>query len=170
MEGLDDLNKLGIGLIFSYTLGLVLDVLESPYSRFWLWLYPKLWKTYKKRKTNDQLWQWIRDLPLIDRTLYTKMMAEKILFSSLSIGTLLMCIVPPSECARTLFSSLSICTLFRCIFSPTDLPGLRRALVVCCTVCTFRLVYVPYQQIAFIKYVAPPRIDLRHNPNSIRLC
>src|SRR6266480_5978294 len=95
-KGLDDLNKLGIGLIFSYTLGLVLDVLESPYSRFWLWLYPKLWKTYKKRKTNDQLWQWIRDLPLIDRTLYTKMMAEKILFSSLSIGTLLMFIVPPS--------------------------------------------------------------------------
>ena len=117
---MDDLNKLGIGLIFSYTLGLVLDVLESPYSRFWLWLYPKLWKTYKKRKTNDQLWQWIRDLPLIDRTLYTKMMAERILFSSLSIGTLLMCIVPPSECARILFSSLSFYTLFRCIFPPSD--------------------------------------------------
>ena len=118
-KGLDDLNKLGIGLIFSYMLGLVLDVLEGPYSRFWLWLCRKLWK-HTQRKTNDQLWKWIRDRPLIDRTLYTKMMAEKILFSSLSMGTLLMCIVPPSEGARTLFSSLSICTVFTCIFPPTE--------------------------------------------------
>ena len=90
-----DLNKLGVGLIFSYMLGLVLDVVESPYSHVWLWVWS--WVKHNKRKTNDQLWQWIRGLPLTDRTLYTKMMAEKILFSSLSIGTLLMWIFPPKD-------------------------------------------------------------------------
>jgi len=93
-----DLSKLGVGLIFSYMLGLVLDVVEGPFWCPWFWLWSKLWKKAKKCKTNDQLWQGIRRLPLIDRTLYTKMMAEKILFSSLSIGTLVMCLAPPTEC------------------------------------------------------------------------
>ena len=116
-----DASKLGVGLIFSYMLGLVLDVIEGRFWRFCFWLGSKLPKKAKRRKTNDELWQWIRSRPrLVDRNLYTKMMAEKILFSSLSIGTLLMCIVPPSECARTLFSSLSIRALLRCIFPPTE--------------------------------------------------
>lgn len=90
-----DLNTAGVGLILSYLLGLILDMLESPYSRFWLWV----WSIFPtNRKTNDELWQWLRDLPLRDRILYTKMMAEKILFSSLSIGALLMCIFPPADC------------------------------------------------------------------------
>ena len=49
-----DLNKLGVGLIFSYMLGLVLDVVESPYSHVWLWVWSWVVK-HNKRKTNDQL-------------------------------------------------------------------------------------------------------------------
>jgi hypothetical protein len=93
-----DLSKLGIGLIFFYMLGLVLDVVERPFWRFWFWLWSKLCKKAKKCETNDQLLEGIRHLPPIDRTLYTKMMAEKTLFSSLSIGALVMCLAPPNEC------------------------------------------------------------------------
>ena len=91
-------GMLTLGLLFSYTLGLVLQLLAA---RFWectcLKWRRKLWKNPKKRKTGGELWLWIRSLPLVDRMLYTKMMAEKTLFSSLSFGSLCMCFVPPCE-------------------------------------------------------------------------
>src|SRR6266478_964898 len=91
-------GMLTVGLLFSYILGLVLNLFAA---RFWDCIYfkwrNKLWKNAKERKTDGDLWLWIRSLPIIDRNLYTKMMAEKTLFSSLSFGSLCMCFVPPSE-------------------------------------------------------------------------
>ena len=93
-----DAGMLTVGLLFSYILGLVLSLLAA---RLWDCTYlkwrSKLWKNAKERKTDGDLWLWIRSLPLVDRNLYTKMMAEKTLFCSLSVGSFLMCFVPPSE-------------------------------------------------------------------------
>jgi hypothetical protein len=90
-------SNLSVGLLFSYILGLSLNLVAE---RFWYYVFKsrrKIWKEKKRDKTDSDLWLWIRSLPLVDRNLYTKMMAEKMLFSSLSIGSLFMCFVPPSE-------------------------------------------------------------------------
>ncbi len=93
-----DVGKLGVGLLFSYMLGLLLNLAAE---RFWHYAYfnwrTKLWKSARDRKTDGELWLWIRRIPLVDRNLYTKMMAEKTLFSSLSIASLVMFVAPPYE-------------------------------------------------------------------------
>src|SRR6266567_4963886 len=88
-------SNLTVGLLFSYILGLSLNLVAE---RFWYYAFKsrrKIWKGKKQDKTDSDLWLWIRSLPLVDRNLYTKMMAEKMLFSSLNVGSLCMCFVPP---------------------------------------------------------------------------
>jgi hypothetical protein len=116
-------GMLTVGLLFSYVLGLVLNLTAA---RFWDCTYfkwrSKLRKDAKERKTDAELWLWIRSLPLVDRKLYTKMMAEKKLFSSLTFGSLWMCFVPPSEfvehigrwCSALLFAVVSA-VFFACM-------------------------------------------------------
>jgi hypothetical protein len=91
-------GTLSVGLIFSYMAGLMLNLVAE---RFWHFIYfrwkSKLWASAQARSTDGELWLWIRGIPLIDRNLYTKMMAEKMLFASLSVGSLLMWVVPPPE-------------------------------------------------------------------------
>jgi hypothetical protein len=48
--------------------------------------WQKYWQNANRYKSDGDLWLWIRDLRLVDRNLYTKMMAEKMLFSSLSVA------------------------------------------------------------------------------------
>ncbi len=128
--GLNDIGKgftagmLTIGLLFSYILGLVLSLgaallWEYTYSKW----RSKFWKNAKERTTDGDLWLWIRRLRLVDRNLYTKMMAEKTLFCSLSVGSLCMCFAPPSQLvvhvgrvysAGLLASSSVICSM--CMF------------------------------------------------------
>lgn len=92
-------GMLTVGLIFSYILGLVLSLGAA---LLWDCTYlkwrSKFWQNARERKTDGDLWLWIRSLRLVDRNLYTKMMAEKTLFCSLSVGSLLMCFAPPPEC------------------------------------------------------------------------
>jgi len=119
-----DTAKLTVGLLLSYMLGLVLNLLAE---RLWHWTYLKwrtnLWKNPKERKTDRDLWRWIRSLPLVDRNLYTKMMAEQKLFSTLSVGTFFMCFAPPCELVTQIdrgYSTLLfaiLCVIFsKCFF------------------------------------------------------
>ena len=104
-----DLGKLSLGLIFSYMTGLMLNLLAEQFWHFILFRWrSKLWKSAKARKTDGELWLWIRSIPLIDRNLYTKMMAEKSLFASLTVGSLIMFCVPPPILPRHLVGFASV--------------------------------------------------------------
>jgi hypothetical protein len=106
-----DAGKLSFALILSYLIGLVLNLLAG---RFWHFAFFKRRKRLGKRaqtvRSDGELWLWIRNLSPGDRNRYTKMIAEKMLFSSLSIASLITSLVilvrPPYECA---FHDVSRC-------------------------------------------------------------
>ena len=90
-------GEITFALILSYVIGLVLDILAG-----WFWwvtffkrqkFWKKGWKNADRYKNDGELWLWIRSLRLVDRNLYTKMMAEKMLFASLSLASLFMFLI-----------------------------------------------------------------------------
>ena len=106
-----DAAKISFALVLSYLIGLVLNLLAG---RFWHFAFfkrrEKLGKRAQTVRSDGELWLWIRNLPLVDRNLYTKMMAEKMLFSSLSIASLITSLIilvrPPPE---SVFHDVSRC-------------------------------------------------------------
>ena len=117
-----DFAKLSIGLVLSYTIGLTLNMIVNAVAQ-------PLWKAFQKRaewirnrtknrRDDGELWLWIRKLPLRDRNLYTKMMAEKALFSSLATISLSAAVIPPRSAQLHISRwwaplAFSICLAFR---------------------------------------------------------
>lgn len=94
---------LALILLCSYFLGLLLHVVGD--SIWWIIFYkwqPRMAKhiSWLKVDTIAELWEWIRNLPLVHRAVFTKMMAERSMFQATALIALASVFFPPRAVSK----------------------------------------------------------------------